>query len=99
MRAATAKPPSRRYDLKAAPENICVGYFDNRRAPALRAASGDTIYVETLNHFGDGVSQATATVDLIEFRKQAKQYGPHTVTGPVYIEGAEPGDARSRDLH
>jgi acetamidase/formamidase len=84
---------SSRYRLEAAPENICVGYFDNRRAPALRLASGDTVDVETLNHFGDGISTATVTNDIVEFRKRAKQYGPHTVTGPIFVEDAEPGDA------
>jgi acetamidase/formamidase len=58
----------------------------------LRLFSGDTVHVETLNHFGDGVSKDTLTDDLVEFRKRAKQYGPHTVTGPIYVEGAMPGD-------
>lgn len=84
---------SNRYELKATRQNICVGYFDNQRSPALRIASGDTVFVETLNHFGDGISQKTLADDIVEFRKQAKQYGPHTVTGPIFIAGASPGDA------
>jgi acetamidase/formamidase len=91
MRHPQTQPASHR--LKATPQNICVGYFDNRRAPALRMAGGDTVYVETLNHFGDGISPASGTDDIVEFRKRAKQYGPHTVTGPIFVEDAAPGDA------
>lgn len=82
-----------KHNLSAAPQNICVGYFDNQRESVLSIASGDTVCVETLNHFGDGVSNRTLTGDIVEFRKQMKQYGPHTVTGPIFVEGAEPGDA------
>ena len=93
MRNLSRQAVSSRQRLKATPENICVGYFDNRRAPALRLESGDTVYVETLNHFGDGISRASGADDIVEFRKQAKQHGPHTVTGPIFVEDAAPGDA------
>jgi acetamidase/formamidase len=93
MQSLHRQKVSSRYRLEATPENICVGYFDNRREPALRLESGDTVYVETLNHFGDGISRASGTDDIVEFRKRAKQYGPHTVTGPIFVEDAEPGDA------
>jgi acetamidase/formamidase len=92
MRPSNAQALPARHRLAASRPNICVGYFDNQRVPALRIASGDTVYVETLNHFGDGVSKDTLTDDLVEFRKRAKQYGPHTVTGPIYVAGAAPGD-------
>ncbi len=93
MQNPNPQPARSRYDLKATPQNISVGFFDNRHSPALSVASGDTVCVETLNHFGDGISKDTLTDDLIEFRKRAKQYGPHTVTGPIYVEDAAPGDA------
>jgi acetamidase/formamidase len=93
MHSLDRQKVSSRYRLEATPGNICVGYFDNRRAPALRLASGDTVSIETLNHFGDGISTATATNDVVEFRKRAREYGPHTVTGPIFVEDAEPGDA------
>jgi acetamidase/formamidase len=92
MRPSNAQALPARHRLAASRPNICVGYFDNHRLPALRVASGDTVYVETLNHFGDGVSKDTLTDDLVEFRKRAKQYGPHTVTGPIYVAAATPGD-------
>jgi acetamidase/formamidase len=79
--------------LQASPETTCIGYFDNQRSGALLIASGQTVWVETLNHFGDGVDPKTSTTDIVEFRKQTKDRGPHTVTGPIFIEGAMPGDS------
>ena len=49
--------------------------------PALRVASGDTIVTETLDAAGfdkDGAQRAN---------------GPNPLNGPVYVEGAAPGDA------
>ncbi len=49
--------------------------------PALRIASGDAIVTETLDAAGvdkDGVQRAS---------------GPNPMNGPIYVEGAEPGDA------
>jgi acetamidase/formamidase len=56
-------------------------------------AAGETIVVETWNHFGDGVSELCSTDTMVAFRKRSKGNGPHTVTGSVHVEGAEPGDA------
>lgn len=50
-------------------------------APALRVADGDTVVAQTLDAAGvdrDGVDQAGS---------------PNPMSGPVYVEGAEPGDA------
>jgi acetamidase/formamidase len=85
--------PTVKHILKASVKNTCVGYFDNQRAPALSIGSGNTVWIETLNHFADGVGQHTSTKDIIQLRKQTKQYGPHTVTGPIFVEGAMPGDS------
>lgn len=84
---------SAKHSLKATPENTCVGHFDNQRPPVLSIAAGDMVWIETLNHFGDGIAPDTSTTDIIQFRKKTKQYGPHTVTGPIFVEGAMPGDS------
>jgi amidase len=49
--------------------------------PALRIASGDTVLVPTLD--AHGYNQ----------KNEQKASGPNPVAGPVYIEGAVPGDA------
>ncbi|MCX7381757.1 MAG: acetamidase/formamidase family protein [Alphaproteobacteria bacterium] len=48
--------------------------------PALRVADGDTIIADTIDASGLDASEAQA----------AK--GPNPMTGPFYVEGAEPGD-------
>lgn len=54
----------------------------------------------TLNpvqYFGQfGVKPEEVLQDVIDFwesRPTRTQYGPHILTGPIYIEGAEPGDS------
>lgn len=56
-------------------------------------ASGDTVLVETLNHFGGVVSDMTLIEEIVRFRSLPNRRGPHTVTGPVYIKDAMPGDS------
>lgn len=64
-------------------------FWDNSHPPRVRVAPGDTVVFETLEASAgqftpQSTSQAVATLD----------FGPiHPLTGPVYVEGAEPGDA------
>ena len=54
--------------------------------PALRVASGDIVITETLDAAGfdkDGVQRKS---------------GPNPMNGPIFIEGAEPGDALKVDI-
>src|SRR4029077_1090162 len=70
--------------------------------PALRIASGDIIDVDTLltnNPTGlarAGVSddkiQASLRTIVTEVTGDRKGPGGHILTGPVYVDGAEPGD-------
>ncbi len=63
--------------------------WDNSIDPILSVAPGETIEVETIDSSG-GQFNATSTVaDLgnLSFDKV------NPVTGPIFIEGAEPGDA------
>jgi acetamidase/formamidase len=46
-----------------------------------------------LNHFADGIHSKASTKDIVALRRQTRQRGPHTVTGPVFVEGAMPGDS------
>ena len=62
--------------------------WDNTIEPALSVAPGQTIAVETIDASG-GQLHAKATLDdlkALDFDKV------NPVTGPIYIEGAEPGD-------
>lgn len=63
--------------------------WDNSIEPALSVSPGQTIAVETIDASG-GQLHAKATLDDL---KELDFDKVNPVTGPIYIEGAEPGDA------
>src|SRR6059058_4881282 len=74
------KYPGKVHLLPATMETTQWGWFNNAQPPVLNVNSGDTIVFETM---------------IEQIKKLRTDYpgrGPHTLTGPVYIEGAEPGD-------
>ena len=90
----------RTHDLKLLPENVHWGYYDPTVKPVLRIPSGDTIRVETMVARGlqrlraTGVREEEIPEALKVVENTVKERGPgaHPLTGPVWIEGAEPGD-------
>jgi acetamidase/formamidase len=101
MSAATAlaqQPNS--YKLKASPKTVVWGYYSASAAPVLRVHSGDTVEMETLitnspaRLEAAGVSPGQIEPALRAIYNEVTDKGPggHILTGPVYIEGAAPGD-------
>src|SRR5438105_8824165 len=78
--------------LPATLETTQWGWFDNAQAPVLRVNSGDTIVMETMMHSHNQVVPGATIEQIKKTRTDFPGRGPHTLTGPVYIEGAEPGD-------
>ena len=91
---------SRSHDLKLLPENVHWGYYDAAVKPVLRAASGDTIRVETmvarglqrLRAAGAAEEEIPDALKVVERTVKERGPGAHPLTGPIWIEGAEPGD-------
>lgn len=90
--------------LPATPETVHWGYWDAARPPVLRLASGDTVTIDTLSGEPEDLP-ADAALLLPEHRAvlagAARGSGPHLLTGPIAVEGAEPGDVlevRVRDV-
>jgi acetamidase/formamidase len=89
--------------LEATPDTVAYGYYWSEAKPALRIASGDIIDVDTLlTNTPAGLSRAGVPDDKIQdsLKRIVSQVtgdrrgpGGHILTGPVYVEGAEPGDA------
>jgi len=89
--------------LEATPSTIAYGYYDAAATPVLRIASGDIIDVDTLlTNTPAGLERAGVEPDAIQPSLRAivdqtprEKRGPggHILTGPVFVEGAEPGDA------
>jgi acetamidase/formamidase len=83
------------HELAATPETIHWGYFDHDRPPVLRVQSGDLIAVEALTgHAGEAPDlMMDDRIRTVYERVTDRGPGPHLLTGPVWVVGAEPGDA------
>jgi acetamidase/formamidase len=90
----------RTHDLKLIPQNVHWGYYDGRLKPVLRINSGDTVNVETMIARGverlrlAGVAEDEIPESLKAVERAVTDRGPgaHPLTGPIYVEGAEPND-------
>ena len=84
--------PGKVHLLPATMETTQWGWFNNAQPPVLNVASGDTIVFETMMHSHNQVVPGMTIDQIKKLRTDFPGRGPHTLTGPVYIEGAEPGD-------
>jgi acetamidase/formamidase len=88
------------HELRLTPEHVHWGYYDARIAPVLRVASGDRVRVETmvagglqrLRLAGATEAEIPESLKLVEQRVTERGPGVHPMTGPIYIDGAQPGD-------
>ena len=89
------------YTLDVTPQNICWGYYWAKAKPALKVQSGDQVTIHTvsgnparLEAAGAKSSDIQPELKEIYAKIPASDKGPggHLLTGPVYIEGAQPGD-------
>jgi acetamidase/formamidase len=88
------------HELRAAPETVAWGYYVSTKAPALRIASGDFVDVTTMITNSPrrlesvGVPPEEIQQALRDIYEQVTDRGPggHILTGPIYVEEAEPGD-------
>src|SRR4051794_22071062 len=88
------------YQLKATPSTVAWGYYWSQAKPVLRIKSGDTVEIQTLltnspdRLAAAGVADAQIEPALKAIYAEVKDKGPggHILTGPIFIEGAEPGD-------
>lgn len=82
------------HELSATPTTVRWGYFDKSAAAAIAVSSGDLVRVRTLTHHaGDAPDllmddEIRAVYDTVTDRGP----GPHILTGPIYVDGANPGD-------
>ena len=85
------------HKLPATPKTVVVGYYSAAAPPALRIKSGDTVEIETVSGSGKRLEAAGAKgipQSLYDINDKVTDKGPggHILTGPVFVEGAEPGD-------
>ena len=78
--------------LPATPETTQWGWFDNAQPPVLRIRAGDRVSMETQMAAANGVLPGVGIEEIMRVRLANPGRGPHTITGPIHVEGAEPGD-------
>jgi acetamidase/formamidase len=93
-------PKPQTYVVLATPTTVAWGNYDAAAAPVLHVRSGDTVVFHTLlTNSPTGLEKAGVPADQVEqslrdIFAQVKDRGPggHILDGPIFIEGAEPGD-------
>jgi acetamidase/formamidase len=88
--------------LEVTPGTVAYGYYWSDAQPVLRIASGDIVDVDTLlTNTPEGLRRAGVAEEKIqaslrtvveEVTGERRGPGGHILTGPIYVEGAQPGD-------
>ena len=86
--------------LEASPTTVAWGYYWSETEPVLRVRSGDIVEFTTMiTSSPERLEQAGVPADQIQpelsaIHEDVTDRGPggHILTGPVHVEGAEPGD-------
>ena len=94
------EPAPKTHELKAAPKTVAWGHYHAKTPPVLRIRSGDAVDVTTMiTNSPERLERAGVAADQVEpalrdIHKEVKDKGPggHILTGPIFVEGAEPGD-------
>lgn len=84
----------RLHDLVATPKTVHWGYFDPDLQPVLKVADGDLVRVEAVTHQAGDAPDLLMDLGISRIFDEVTDRGPgpHILTGPIAVEGAEPGD-------
>src|SRR5215468_7916389 len=96
------------HTLRSTPDTVVWGYFAADIPPVLRIKSGQTVRIDTVSHSGintpepvvsffgkAGIPPDQVLKDAIDIQQKANRprgASAHVLTGPIYVEEAEPGD-------
>ena len=74
-------------------KTVRLGVYDTTLDPILKIDSGDTIsFPNTWSHFLNQLQPGVPIETLAKLRVSNPGHGPHSIIGPIYVNGAEPGD-------
>src|SRR5262245_38367183 len=113
--AAAQPAPTVDATLASRPETVVWGYITADVPPALTIKSGQTVKIDTVSHQGllgkedpvaffasAGIAKDQVLQDAIDIYKtvpRTKGLSVHVLTGPIYVEGAAPGDMLEVRIH
>jgi acetamidase/formamidase len=88
-----AKDEGRVHVVESTKDTVQLGVFDSTLPPILKIDSGEVInYTNTWSHFMNEMQPGVPVEKLAELRKSNPGKGPHSIIGPIAVNGAEPGD-------
>jgi hypothetical protein len=86
LQAAEVKQAGpKRHTLPATLETTQWGWLDPNESPKLTVDSGDIVSVETMMHSHNKIQPGTTMEEIVALRKANPGGGPHSVTGPIYV--------------
>src|SRR3954462_15447161 len=93
---------SQHHTVSCQPEHCHWGFFVAALKPVVTVASGDTVAVECVSG-GPEVLPADSRFEVLSDHRKiietlTPKLGAHILTGPVAVEGAEPGDVLQIDI-
>src|ERR1700692_2410343 len=91
-KTAAQKSIGKHYVLPANKDTVQWGWYDPAEKPKLVVNSGDTVSIETWLHGMDEIKPGVAIDEIIKLRLANDGGGPHSITGPIYVNGAAPRD-------
>lgn len=86
------------------PENLTFGFFDADRGPVASVASGEEVVFHCLPAATrsalppDGAGVLPAHLAALDYHEPRQGATSHMISGPVFVEGAEPGDVLQVDI-
>ena len=96
------------HTVRSTPETVVWGYFAADIPPVLRIKSGQTVRIDTVSHGGinipedpveffgkAGIKREEILQDALDIRAKVNRPrggSAHILTGPIYIDEAQPGD-------
>jgi acetamidase/formamidase len=89
---STNVPDPKTYILPATPSTSQWGVYDSKLTPVLNINSGDTVVIETMAASDNQVVPGATIEQIVKIQNAIPGRGPHTLTGPIYVNGAEAGD-------
>src|ERR1051326_6338103 len=98
---ASTQTNAAEFTLMPTPRTVNIGNFDAANKPALTINSGDIVTLEAATQLEPEAVDASRVVPpsavpqyVRDIYRDVKDRGPgpHVLTGPIYVNGAQPGD-------
>ncbi|NWF53411.1 MAG: acetamidase/formamidase family protein [Syntrophaceae bacterium] len=80
--------------LAASPQTVHTGFYDSTIPPVLTIESGDTVRMSSMMLMDGRLHCGMTLEEMLAVRQEYidRNLGSHTLTGPIFIQGAKPGD-------